>query len=197
MKFDCRRDLHSGPQETLPSAICDSCGDGIVDDGNEACDDFNTANGDGCSNSCTVETGYVCNLDKYGKSVCYVHCGDGILNTTLGEVCDDGNASNGDGCKSDCTVESNWQCTSVVGAQTVCTGVCGDGKMMPGEICDDGNTSDFDMCLSDCSGPVNGWTCSGGNTNNPVTCTEICADTFITASETCDDGILNIDDGCS
>jgi len=36
-----------------------ACGDGILDSGEE-CDDFNTADGDGCDASCTVEEGWEC-----------------------------------------------------------------------------------------------------------------------------------------
>lgn len=36
------------------------CGDGQVT-GNESCDDTNTDNGDGCSSSCAIESGYSCN----------------------------------------------------------------------------------------------------------------------------------------
>ena len=35
------------------------CGNGVID-GSEACDDCNTANGDGCSSICTVEAGFQC-----------------------------------------------------------------------------------------------------------------------------------------
>ena len=35
------------------------CGDGVLDP-TESCDDGNTANGDGCSDSCQVESGWVC-----------------------------------------------------------------------------------------------------------------------------------------
>ncbi|MBD3202766.1 hypothetical protein GF327_00595 [Candidatus Woesearchaeota archaeon] len=34
-------------------------------------------------------------------------CGNGILETELGEECDDGNNANGDGCSEDCNVETN------------------------------------------------------------------------------------------
>jgi fibro-slime domain-containing protein len=43
-------------------ACTSSCGDGIVF-GNEECDDGNLRDGDGCSSSCKVEEGYVCNND--------------------------------------------------------------------------------------------------------------------------------------
>merc|ERR1712167_474635 len=36
-----------------------TCGDGVRT-GMEICDDGNRNNGDGCSSSCSVETGYVC-----------------------------------------------------------------------------------------------------------------------------------------
>ena len=45
------------------------CGDGLVL-GNEACDDNNTINGDGCSSSCTVESTFYC---MGAPSVC-THC---------------------------------------------------------------------------------------------------------------------------
>ena len=35
------------------------CGNGLIE-GSEACDDRNTNNGDGCSSSCQIESGYVC-----------------------------------------------------------------------------------------------------------------------------------------
>jgi len=45
---------------------------------------------------------------------------------------------------------------------SVCTPICGDGLNKVGEFCDDGDISSADKCLGDCSGPVPGWTCSGG-----------------------------------
>ena len=40
-------------------------------------------------------------------------CGDGHLNTLVGEECDDGNAQNGDGCDAGCRVEWGYQCEAV------------------------------------------------------------------------------------
>jgi len=67
-----------------------ACGDGVLQAGEE-CDDGNTADGDGCSATCTTE------------AVAGV-CGDGTLNT--GEECDDGNTTDGDGCSATCTTET-------------------------------------------------------------------------------------------
>lgn len=59
-----------------------SCGNGVVDSGEE-CDDGNNVDADGCNTSCTTPT-----------------CGNGIVD--LGEDCDDGNNSEFDACPSDC-----------------------------------------------------------------------------------------------
>jgi fibro-slime domain-containing protein len=75
-------DDNSVPAGTLPPSFdgCDSycnlepscsngvctpvCGDGLIlpGDGQEPCDDGNPFDGDGCSSTCTIETGYTCPL---------------------------------------------------------------------------------------------------------------------------------------
>jgi cysteine-rich repeat protein len=97
------------------------CGDGRLDAG-EACDDGNTANGDGCSATCCVEPPPPA-------------CGDGHIDA--GETCDDGNTVDGDGCSATCCVEPPPP-------------VCGDGNLDAGEVCDDGNNIDGDGCSADC-----------------------------------------------
>ena len=74
-----------------------ACGDGVVVD-EEACDDGNSDDGDGCSAQCDVELGYVCDAEG-----CFPLCGDGLL--VVGESCDDGNTADGDGCSSTCKSE--------------------------------------------------------------------------------------------
>ena len=90
------------------------CGDGVVEFP-ESCDDGNMVNGDGCSNMCTVESGWSCSGTT---SICspIAVCGNGIVES--GEACDDGNMSNGDGCNNTCTVQSGWSCT---GSPSVCS----------------------------------------------------------------------------
>ena len=60
------RDLMDGPHHSCdnqayltedPGNICEFCGDGVIA-GTEICDDKNQINGDGCSSSCTFETGF-------------------------------------------------------------------------------------------------------------------------------------------
>ncbi|MBI4819989.1 MAG: DUF4215 domain-containing protein [Deltaproteobacteria bacterium] len=62
------------------------CGDTIVDSPEE-CDDGNTADGDGCSSTCSLE----------------LLCGNGVVQAP--EECDDGNITPGDGCSATCIVE--------------------------------------------------------------------------------------------
>ncbi|MFQ5512100.1 MAG: right-handed parallel beta-helix repeat-containing protein [Candidatus Krumholzibacteriia bacterium] len=62
-----------------------SCGDGVIDPGEE-CDDGNPVNGDGCDSNCR-----------------YTSCGNGVA--TAGEDCDDGNTVDGDCCAGDCVFE--------------------------------------------------------------------------------------------
>lgn len=80
-----------GDDDGSGSDIPANCGNGMID-GNEQCDDGNTADGDGCSHTCTLE----------GNQ--QPSCGDGIVET--GEGCDDGNTVSGDGCSSHCQPES-------------------------------------------------------------------------------------------
>ncbi|HRE87940.1 MAG TPA: FG-GAP-like repeat-containing protein [Myxococcota bacterium] len=114
----------------------------------EACDDGNTAAGDGCSDLCVVE-----------------FCGDGTTNNTT-EACDDGNTAAGDGCSATCVVEFCGD-----GATNNSTEACDDGNTAAGdgcsdlcvvefcgdsvtnnstEDCDDGNEVDGDGCDSTC-----------------------------------------------
>ncbi len=119
-----------------------SCGNGTKENG-EACDDGDTSSGDGCSATCTVESGWSCT--GTAPTVCAEVCGNGIV--TSGEECDDGNTSNGDGCTSSCDEQSGWSCT---GAPSSCSTTCGDGIPAGAEACDDGNADDDDACRNTC-----------------------------------------------
>ena len=82
------------------SSVCAGiCGDGLVV-GAEVCDDDNVTAGDGCSATCTPETGYEC---EGAPSECMAVCGDGAI--VADEVCDDANTSNADGCSASCRPE--------------------------------------------------------------------------------------------
>ena len=142
------------------------CGDGIIETG-EQCDDGNLNNGDGCTNSCTIQSGYTCSGTP---SICTPSavCGNGIVEP--GEVCDDGNSVNNDRCDNTCTriaacgngyVETGEQCddgnsVNGDGCDNTCTltAVCGNGIVEPGETCDDGNLVNGDGCNNTCTPSV-------------------------------------------
>jgi cysteine-rich repeat protein len=109
------------PDAASCSATCQivnpSCGDGILDAG-EDCDDANTVGGDGCRANCTDE-----------------ECGDFIQDPQ--ETCDDGNTTPTDGCSASCQDESAGES-------------CGDGVRDFGEECDDGDLVNGDGCSGAC-----------------------------------------------
>jgi uncharacterized delta-60 repeat protein len=149
------------------------CGNGTRS-ADEACDDGNRIDGDGCDSNCTltacgngiVTAGEACDdgnsLDTDNcTSTCLLNvCGDGLTNVEL-EECDDGNAVDGDGCDHNCTVTA-----------------CGNGVVTSGEECDDGNTANGDGCDRSCH-------------------TERCGDGRLEGDEQCDDGNTADDDACS
>lgn len=171
--------------------VCESagaCGNGRLDDG-EVCDDGNTDADDGCSASCLLENGEVCEEPaECASGICDSNeapalcepansCGNGVSEGEEG--CDDGNAEPGDGCNSFCFVENGFdcfedaQCQSAVCDQTSLVpkcepaNVCGNGRI-EGEMtegCDDGNKSGGDGCNASCKVEAGhpcilGWQCA-------------------------------------
>lgn len=172
-----------------PSCQLDAprCGNGTLDTewlpsgtpNPEGCDDGNTADGDGCSAACQVETGWSC---SGAPSLCAPVCGDGLA---VGlEQCDDGNTAAGDGCSPTCTVEPGYSC--IIGNPWTCVPVCGDGLVVGAEGCDDGNLANDDGCSSACT-VEEGWTCAG----EPSACSPVCGDGLVRGTEACDDGTAN------
>jgi cysteine-rich repeat protein len=159
------------------------CGDGVVA-ASEACDDGDTADGDGCSATCTVSPGYTC---SGAPSVCVTACGDGMISGT--EQCDDGDAEAGDGCSAACAREPGWVCS---GAPSTCVASCGDGVVTGAEACDDGDLDAGDGCDASCV-VEDGYTCTGA----PSACATTCGDGTMTGAEACDDGNTVELDGCS
>lgn len=190
---DCTATNVCSPANTCGAAVC---GDGTVSRGLnpdspvERCDDGNTAGGDGCSLTCTIEQGFVCGNDPGTPSACSRLCGNGQIDSP--ETCDDGDDPTsgndaGDGCNS-CALESGWTCR---GEPSVCTTTCGDGIIAGTEACDDDNVDLLDGCSDTCT-VENGWACS----NEPSTCTTTCGDGIRVGDESCDDGDTDPGDGC-
>ena len=139
------------------------CGNGVVEFP-ETCDDGNMANGDGCSNMCTVESGWSCSGTT---SICspIAVCGNGVVES--GETCDDSNTVNGDGCSNTCKLE---------------TAVCGNGIVESGEACDDGNMVNGDGCNNTCT-VQSGWSCTGSPS--------VCSNT-LSVGEASNQGVFNM-----
>jgi cysteine-rich repeat protein len=152
------------------------------------CDDGNLENGDGCSSTCTIETGYICiGGSNDHADMCLEFCGDGITIISVTGICDDGNIFNGDGCSSTCDVETGWKCKggSLTTADS-CWEVCGDGMNAGGLECDDDNIANGDGCSSTCSVEV-GYNCTGGSLVVSDTCRELCGDGKNFGHYDCDD----------
>ncbi len=196
------------------------CGDGLVLEGVEICDNGDANSEEGpCSLDCEpviegcgdgiVQADEECDDgsenqvqgESYGKFCAYnctlqAHCGDGIAQAPW-EQCDDANSDPEDACSNECAVTS-----------------CGDGivQLTQGEECDDGNHDSTDSCLDDCTAAACGdgfvWKgieqCDDANFVN----TDLCLDTCIWShcgdgylydgpGEWCDDGNTIDDDGCT
>jgi fibro-slime domain-containing protein len=169
------------------------CGDGIVNQDSEECDDGNTLPGDGCSGACTIEDFSKC-PPKGGACTSTIVCGDGKLEGS--EVCDDGNTVDGDGCSSDCLVsDPNYDC-SALDMMCVNLVVCGDGKVTGDEQCDDAKNPHG--CLDDCSGVEPGYLCSQPGKPCVKVKVAVCGDGALDPGEQCDDGDNTVaGDGCS
>lgn len=181
--------------------ITSYCGDRTLDGANEACEDGNTANGDGCDSDCEVESGFGCTLNTTTNlSVCFFHCGngrteDGVIapgetgpESNFGENCDygipdkvpaalgPGGLYNGQRCSNtQYGGTCNW-CSADCRQQTSSGRFCRDGTVdvdRPGtpELCDDGNNTDSDGCTNGCL-ISEGYTCTGTHS----VCTTRCGD---------------------
>lgn len=159
------------------SSVGIACGNAEPETG-EGCDDGNVAAGDGCSNTCTIETGWMC---SGSPSLCAPICGDDLV--TGPEQCDDGNVDAGDGCSATCTVEPGFSC---MGNPSACVEICGDALVVGLEGCDDGNVAASDGCSAICTVET-GWSCAG----EPSMCAPICGDGMVVGTEGCDEGGAN------
>jgi fibro-slime domain-containing protein len=144
--------------------------------------------GDGCSTTCTVETGWACPP----STACVPVCGDGLLRGS--EQCETAHAA---ACQN-CRLRPDFDC-GPNGTANPCTAtVCGNGNStdpvaaaQPGEGCDDGNLIAGDGCGPSCQ--LEPTVTVGPSPTVAVRC----GDGFKTVTEGCDDGNSDSGDGCS
>ncbi len=164
------------------------CGDGVVNQASEACDDGNALAGDGCNGICQVEPNHTC-PPAGGACVVSFTCGDGVVNP--GEVCDQGTFQGSPGCSSDCkTQDKGYKC--LPNQQCVALFSCGNGRIETGETCDP--PSPGNGCSAKCQTET-GWRCT------PGLCKKLpyCGDGIVQADqgEKCDEGTHQGSPGCS
>jgi fibro-slime domain-containing protein len=177
----------AGLPEGCTTMVPPACGDHMLNQDNEECDDGNNLPGDCCSGACKVESYCVCPPGEDCHST--IVCGDGMRGP--GEACDDGNTADGDGCTHDChMVEKGYSCPTP-GMPCEHHYTCGDGILDPNEGCDDGDNDDGDGCSAHCR-IEQGFKCDG------TVCTAtMCGDGKKEGAESCDDGNKVDLDGCS
>jgi cysteine-rich repeat protein len=174
----------------LPDDIPIICGNGKLEAG-EACDDDDTIKDTVCDASCQLT------------------CGNGTLDSDVGELCDtniasgpgacpascdDSNACTedakmGTGCIAECvysniTAPANGDGCCPPGATDMndsdCPASCGNGTVDPGETCDTGITAGAGACPMACDDTM---ACTRDVLNNANTCQAACSSSPITMAE--------------
>ncbi len=152
--------------------------------------------GDGAGQ--TITSG--CDACILATDATIAYCGDGLVETALGEQCDDGNAKPGDGCSGTCQIEPGFVCTTPGAPCTpeVAT-TCGNGTIDPGESCDDGNMVSGDGCSSTCQVEPGFGCATPGRAcvRFDASVAAVCGDGIVESGEQCDDSNATSGDGCS
>jgi len=225
-------DIEVDDSMPVDGAVADSddafvalCGNGIME-GDEACDDGNFDDEDGCTRFCA----YTCNHDDdcddgnpcNGKEICI---DDHICSTAIEWLPDGAPCGDNDSC-------FNGVCLrDVADLDNAFVARCGNGILEGIEACDDGNLDDEDGCTRLCEytcihdhdcddgDPCNGteicvddyhmcstdteWLRNGDSCGDNASCFKgvcverVCGNGIVEGYEECDDGNLDETDGCT
>jgi len=182
---------------TRKSTCTNNCGDHIFIKEYEGCDDGNNKDGDGCSSTCQLESGFHCVNPDDCTAVEENVCGDGTVHPP--ETCDI-NGHSSPGCV-DCHLTPGWECDD-----QDCHTVCGDGILTDDEFCDCGTVDNPNHFCDEENGCTQ---CSSINETMYVcnnltvdgvrysSCRSLCGNGVRTSNEQCDDNNTVNGDGCS
>ncbi|CAD8159995.1 unnamed protein product [Paramecium octaurelia] len=202
------------------------CGDGVVTQFQEQCDDLNSVFEDGCYQCkyecqaecavCAAGLCYSCQSNYYldQNNICLPLCGNGVVSKF--EQCDDSNTVPDDGCNQ-CVFNCDSYCDQcifgvckkcIIGynlnySQQKCTSICGDGIITNEEQCDDIQNAELNheiecvSCQLQCQQECE--FCVLGQCqrySETGTCVSICGDAIVSQNEQCDDQNSQLFDGC-
>jgi cysteine-rich repeat protein len=157
------------------------CGDTIVDDRTEACDDGNTIAFDGCELDCQR----TCTED----SMC--------VDT---EICNGQETCGDNGCVPGTMLDDGTSCgMDLVCAAGACVPIgCGNGVTDDGEDCDDMNADEADGCTTECRFTcLDSGDCGDGNACNGAEACDVASHTCMPATDlVCNDGSACTTDTC-
>ena len=173
------------------NSVCEpqTCGNGVIE-ASEMCDDGNTVNGDGCTDSC-YDTDWSCSSDLFYDVTC--DCGCGISDPRCADAsvaaCEEVHCGSNEvvveGDNGRCLSLDGWTCDpSYLGSNDGCD--CGCGILDPD--CADGlvTSCQNSACPAGATpASYQNWTC------------HTCGDGFLEPSEMCDDGNRYEHDHCS
>lgn len=165
------------------------CGDGIINQAGEVCDDGNALGGDGCTAICDqIEVGFACPTPGLACQS-NVRCGDSLVGGT--ETCDFGARGPNEACNAACQLQPGWDCP--VPGLACFAAKCGDGIIAGAEECEFTTATPPDGCTS-CR-IAQTYDCTFADSNS--TCWKtVCGDKKTERGEQCDDGNRLPFDGC-
>ena len=195
--WECLDDMAADGDSQSPRSVCSAkCGDGMRTN-EEECDDGNMLSRDGCSSTCTVETGYVCSLGSAGAEA-------QMLQQGANESCLAALHSNGTCCFADGNVSYAKSCSPITQAGDVGAYCLSSDALCASVECEPTAGKSEEICYLAFMG-MSSLDVAMDRMHNVTyvergaadTCTSSCGDGHRALQEECDDANLLDGDGCS